>query len=117
MNAVNEGMDGSEGGETMDFCAQREEAEWEALMTPCDKIACTLTAFFGYTFINSEYDYSHAAVFRRSDMPSLLCELQGLKQAGKPLVASRTLEVQRNTWWGIEGGFSVKLAVVLLDKS
>merc|ERR1719464_2519890 len=86
-------------------------------MTPCDKIACTLTALFGYTFINHEYDYSHAAVFRRSDMPSLLCELQGLKQDGKPLVAFRTLEVQRNTWWGIEGDFSVKLAVVVLDKS
>merc|ERR1719195_2238158 len=86
-------------------------------MTPCNKITCTLTSLFGYSFSDAQYDYSRAAVFRRSDMPSLLCELQGLKQAGKPLVAFRTLEVQRNTWWGIEGGFSVKLAVVVLDKS
>lgn len=105
----------------VDFCAARSEDAWFEICRGCDKVGCTFTALFGYapdagSLFSGNFDYRHDQVFERSAMPAVLCELQGLKQAGNSMVSSHTLQVQSNSWWGIEGGFDVEFLVVYLDK-
>lgn len=100
----------------VDFCESRSEMEWADIIEPCGKAACTLTALFGYTYINHEYDYSHDQVFDRSAMPAVLCNLQQRKRVGEPTVSLQTLRVQSNDWWGIKGGFDLELLIVYLDE-
>jgi len=56
-------------------------------------------------------------VFETAEFFALVCELQAERDAGKPAVALKSLRVQQNHWWGIEGGFEVDLLVVYNDKS
>ncbi|OLP87130.1 hypothetical protein AK812_SmicGene31681 [Symbiodinium microadriaticum] len=59
----------------------------------------------------------HNQVFRFKDLQPILCDLQTHRRAGRPAVSLRELEVLKNSWWGIEGGWKVKLLVYHLDKS
>merc|ERR1712194_291360 len=43
--------------------------------------------------------------------------MRRLKKAGKPAVAESAHMVQPNAWWGIQGGYEVKLLIVYLDQS
>lgn len=52
-------------------------------------------------------------VFKTSELPPLLCELQRNLMAGAPAIAYRSLEVQANNWWGIEGGWTVNIVFFL----
>ncbi|CAE7769672.1 unnamed protein product [Symbiodinium pilosum] len=59
----------------------------------------------------------HNQVFRFKDLQPILCDLQTHRRAGRPAVSLRDLEVIKNSWWGIEGGWTVKLLVYHLDNS
>jgi len=56
-------------------------------------------------------------VFKSEEYLPLMCELRKLHDAGRPLTVNATLEVQRNDWWGIEGGWTVDIVFALLGKS
>jgi len=55
-------------------------------------------------------------VFRQSDYGPLVAELQAAKRAGRPLVATTTLEVQANEQWGVDGGWRVTMCWVYNDR-
>jgi hypothetical protein len=55
-------------------------------------------------------------IFRQSDYGPLVTELQAAKRAGRPLVATTTLEVQANEQWGVEGGWRVTICWVYTDR-
>merc|ERR1719362_992002 len=74
--------------------------------------------FFGYG--NSVDPVSHSfhmfnQVFSSSEYLPVLCELQRLKRAGKAQVLRRTMAVQGNSWWGIQGGWNIDIVFSLLD--
>mmetsp|Transcript_78436 Transcript_78436/g.197024 ORF Transcript_78436/g.197024 Transcript_78436/m.197024 type:complete len:774 (-) Transcript_78436:27-2348(-) len=55
-------------------------------------------------------------VFREADLAPLLCGLAKIRDVGKPTVVSQRMEVQRNDWWGITGGFEVDMLFVYNEK-
>ncbi|CAJ1332981.1 unnamed protein product [Effrenium voratum] len=59
----------------------------------------------------------HNQVFHFADLQPILCDLQTHRRAGRPAISMRKLEVLKNSWWGIEGGWTVQLLVVYMDKS
>lgn len=59
----------------------------------------------------------HNQVFHYADLQPILCDLQTHRRAGRPAASLRKLEVLKNSWWGIEGGWSVQLLVIYLDKN
>lgn len=73
---------------------------------------------FGYTIsMNGMGQYlGNNQVFKKGDLPPLLCEFQRLRRAGRPLFVTRRLELQRNSWWGITGGSTVEVMFVLNEK-
>lgn len=59
----------------------------------------------------------HNQVFHFADLQPMLCDLQTHRRAGRPAAALRKLEVLKNSWWGIEGGWTVELLVIYMDKT
>ncbi len=64
-------------------------------------------------------------VFKTSDFTTVIEALQNAKRAGGtpgpngpwgPCVASTQLEVQPNSWWGVEGGWTANICWVYLDR-
>eukprot|EP00913_Durusdinium_trenchii_P030917 g28958.t1 len=60
---------------------------------------------------------SSTQVFHFADLQPMLCDLQTHRRAGRPAAALRKLEVLKNSWWGIEGGWTVELLVIYMDKT
>jgi len=58
--------------------------------------------------------YGHNQVFDRAALQPLLCDFDRLRSAGKSLVLRRSLTLQRNDWWGLEGGRVAEVVFVLL---
>jgi len=69
---------------------------------------------FGYPFQDKGDFYTHNQVFAKEGLLPLLCELQRLRDAGKPTVVRKKYEVQPNSWWGIRGGHTVDLIISYL---
>lgn len=68
---------------------------------PRGKIADSLYTMFGYPYDDGTWHKSHNTVFEQSEMFSVACKLQELKNRGKPLVYRRTHQVKANSYWGI----------------
>lgn len=100
----------------IDFCKERPMSEWDKIHAPCAHAGCALTSLFGFPYSEGDYYYSHNGVFAKTDLAPLLCELQTVRDAGKPAVTSTTLKVQRNEFWGIRGGNTVELLFVYLEQ-
>lgn len=64
-------------------------------------ICDSLYTMFGYGYDDGQWHKSHNTVFKQSDMFEVGCEIQKLKQDGKPLVIKKTHKVQANSYWGI----------------
>jgi len=95
-----------------DYCTTTSSATLD------DAVSVQLADKFGYLkkdniaeFLGNNQVFAQAALF------PILCALQGLKKAGKPLVWQGSLQVQPNAWWGIPGGNTVDLAIFWLDES
>jgi len=71
---------------------------------------------FGYGYANANLYYSHNQVFAKDELLPIVREIASLKKSGKPAVIRVSLEVVPNSWWGIEGGRSVELLLVYLEK-
>lgn len=59
---------------------------------------------FGYVWADQVGQFlTKNQVFAEDELPLLLCDLIKLRDSGKPAVVLKTLAIQRNDWWGIEG--------------
>jgi len=59
---------------------------------------------------------SRNRVFARDDYARLVGMLQDAKRAGTTVMATITLHVQRNDWWGIDGGWPATICWVYNDR-
>jgi len=82
---------------------------------PGGKIADSLYTIYGYPSDDGKWHKSHNTVFEQSEMFSVACELQKLKNQGKPQVYKRTQVVKPNPYWGITP-YSVEILYVYSDK-
>jgi len=92
------------------------------IIKPGDDISGLMTASladkFGHRFTSVKGLYwSQNQVFAKADLFPILCELWRLLKAGRPQVVRRQLAVQANAWWGIQGGWTVDIIFVMLDRS
>ena len=60
--------------------------------------------------------FPHNQVFAERDFASVVSDLQSAKRAGRTLMALSTHTVQANTWWGISGGWDVRICWVYNDR-
>jgi len=97
--------------DSYDFCNNFEPAGFDFT----GKVSEDIAGKFGFFKHSSKWDYEHNRVFEEKDLGTLMCELQKKKAAKQPAVAQLTLAVQRNAWWGIEGGWDVELLVLYTD--
>jgi len=99
---------------------------------PTDVDFCTLTSadtsvtkdleyqfqsLFGYWEFDDLGEFlSQNQVFAKEDLLPVVCELQRLRDSGKPAVASKTLAVLANDWWGIRGQYEATVLIVYIDR-
>jgi len=106
----------------VDFCAlahlKMSERSWEDLLGDAQDFLVdpTLADKFGFPYTDPGNYYTHNQVFAKMDLPPILCEMQKLKKAGKPVVHRSRHKVLPNRWWGITGGHTVHLVVVYLEQ-
>jgi hypothetical protein len=81
-------------------------------------IAASVADKFGHgtTSVKGSF-WSQNQVFAKADLFPILCKLWRLTKAGKPQVVRERLAVQANAWWGIQGGWTVDIIFVMLDRS
>jgi len=76
-----------------------------------------LGCVFGYcTEPGADNFFGNNQVFVHDDYGPLLCELQKLRDAGKPAIASQSLTTVQNTWWNIQEGLEVDVVWVYLER-
>jgi len=98
----------------VDFCGDN----WTSKDLKEGAIASDVYTLFGYEYdADSSADYSKNTVFRKDDFKGFACELQRKKEAGLPAVLRLNLTVQKNEWWGIEGGYVLDSIFSYLDRS
>jgi len=90
-----------------DFCTQFDPQTFQYK----GKIGVSFSCYFGFGDKDKLYDYTMNTVFKKEDLGPLACTLQKRVAAGEAAVAWMPLEVQANTWWGIQGGWTVDLLV------
>jgi len=71
---------------------------------------------FGYGYNTSSYYYANNQVFSKNQLLPLVRRLVDLKQRGKPAIVRAHFELQANSYWGIEGGPTVEILLVYLEK-
>lgn len=95
-----------------DYCTTTSSAALDG------SVSAQLANKFGYLKTANPAEFlENNQVFAQAEFFPILCALQGLKKAGKPLVWQGSLQVQPNPWWGIPGGNTVDVAFFWLDKS
>ena len=72
--------------------------------------------FLGSLFGGPGRQSPHSRVFPEQDFAQVVSALQTEKRAGRPLVAILTHTVQANAWWGIAGGWDVRVCWVYHDR-
>jgi Patatin-like phospholipase len=70
-----------------------------------DDVDFTLPTLFGYP----KYYQQHNQVFAKSRWAPLIRELQAARIQGRTVMTRTELEVFQNDWWGIEGGWTVRV--------
>jgi len=103
----------------LDFCKLPDGVTWDKLLGDDQDlvVAPMVSDKFGFQYSDSGSYYTHNQVFAQEELPPLLCKMQKLKEAGKPVVLRSTHRVLPNSWWGIKGGESVDLLMVYLEQS
>eukprot|EP00457_Paulinella_chromatophora_P003435 gb/GEZN01003443.1/.p1 GENE.gb/GEZN01003443.1/~~gb/GEZN01003443.1/.p1 ORF type:complete len:650 (-),score=77.16 gb/GEZN01003443.1/:173-2122(-) len=99
----------------VDLCADstwKNETQARASALQQKWIADYHLSFFGV----SEF-FDQNQVFPYSELRPLLCQMQDLKEAGKPILLRSTQVVLPNQFWGIQGGWNVDMVWYYLDKS
>jgi hypothetical protein len=85
-----------------------------------DDIDDDIPALFGMKvkeFLRRDEDpFPHNQVFPTADFATVVQALQKPKSQGKPVVAVTEHTVQANDWWGVEGGWTVQVCWVYLDR-
>lgn len=71
---------------------------------------------FGYGYATESLYYSHNQVFKKESLLPVVKTIAACKSKGKPAVLRVTLDVMQNTWWGIEGGRSLEVLIIYLEK-
>lgn len=71
---------------------------------------------FGYGYATKAFYYTKNQVFAKQALLPLVRQMASLKKDGKPIVLRVQLEVEQNGWWGIQGGRSVDIIFVYLQK-
>jgi len=95
-----------------DLCSVKPGDDISGLVTS------SLADKFGHAFTSVKGLYwSQNQVFAKADFFPILCKLWRLVKAGKPQVVRQQLAVQANAWWGIQGGWTVDIIIILLDRS
>merc|ERR1740121_281285 len=79
------------------------------------RICDSLYTLFGYGYDSGNWHKAHNAVFKRSDLFEVACELKKLKDKGRPLVYERSHVVQPNAYWGIRE-YNVKVLYAYNDR-
>lgn len=94
------------------FCAS---SGWPS---PDGSVTKQLLDKFGYADAGGSMGFfGHNQVFAQQDLFPLLCDFTKLNREGRPLIAKRSLVVQKNDWWGLRGGTEVEVAFALLSPS
>mmetsp|Transcript_153968 Transcript_153968/g.473280 ORF Transcript_153968/g.473280 Transcript_153968/m.473280 type:complete len:216 (+) Transcript_153968:917-1564(+) len=100
---------------TANFCSPSRGSD------PCASGSAITTQFamlFGYCKKGSSSTFStHNQVFAQKDFWPIACQLQRLKIQGLAQVAYGRLQLQANSWWGIQGGRTVEMIFSLLDEA
>merc|ERR1712048_1226779 len=71
---------------------------------------------FGYGYNTKDFYYANNQVFSKALLLPLVKQLVDLKNEGKPAVIRASFEVHPNSYWGIEGGSTVEILLVYLEK-
>ncbi len=79
-------------------------------------IDANLPPLFGHKIDSTGRFTANNHVFDRSDFPKVVRGLQEAKKAGRTVMTTTELKVQPNDWWGLEGGQSVRICWVYLDR-
>mmetsp|Transcript_24407 Transcript_24407/g.44221 ORF Transcript_24407/g.44221 Transcript_24407/m.44221 type:complete len:704 (+) Transcript_24407:58-2169(+) len=90
---------------SIDFCTAPLPPSLEG------QVSSDLASLFGFGKDSVGSFTRNNQVFKAEDFKAILCELQGLVKAGKPAVALKSLTLQSNRWWGIEGGAQVDILI------
>lgn len=99
-----------------DFCKNGEPKDGYRGAKLQEQVDIDFASLFGVAVDLSTTGFlSHNQVFPTARLAPLLCELQKLKGAGKPLVHHVSLTTQENHWWHIEGGREIELIINYAD--
>jgi len=71
---------------------------------------------FGYGYNKKNLFYANNKVFSKDLLLPLVKQLVELKNKGKPAVVRASFDVHANSYWGIEGGSTVEILLVYLEK-
>ncbi|CAK0818290.1 unnamed protein product [Prorocentrum cordatum] len=76
-----------------------------------EKIDQTLAGKFGFAYWSNDFMFAikNDKVFASEGLQPIVCEMQQLKQKGRPQNIRRQLKVEENKWWGIKGGWTVDI--------
>ena len=79
---------------------------------PCREIDPFLAPLFG----QPSERFPHNQVFQKVDYVEIVRTLQRAKRAGCAVIATRTHRVYPNNWWGVEGGWDVRICWVYNER-
>lgn len=75
---------------------------------PIGLMTSDLYMLFGYAETGTDDYYVSNQVFAKEELQPMACGLQKLRNEGKPAVWRSSLHVLPNSWWGIQGGFTLE---------
>ncbi len=89
------------------------DLNYDPTQAPTSKdLDSNLPPFFGYPMGVK----THNQVFAQNDWPGLITAFQNARRAGTTVMAETEHEVQANAWWGIEGGWKVRVLWFYLER-
>ena len=89
----------------------------EAAVPKSGDLDAYLAPLFGFRVDQVGVFTERNQVFRPGDFVTVVRALQAARSAGGPVVAVTELELLDNAWWGIEGGRTVRIAWLYLERS
>ena len=78
--------------------------------------ARVIDPFLGPLFGEPSDRFPSNSVFNQTDYLKVVCSLQAAKRAGRTVMTVETHTVQSNSWWGIDGGWDVRICWLYNDK-
>ena len=84
---------------------ERQDARWREL-----------DPFLAPLFGQPSARFPHNQVFPESDYPTVIRALQTAKREGRTALTTTTHAVQSNEWWGVDGGWTVRVCWVYNER-